>query len=345
MEGPDPSQTPFIRTSLPTTSSRPPTAVPWTGPCLLQETHGWGTHLPGPVPALPDFLKPTFPQRSHWGGHKDLVTHVRSPNKALKSKELRLRVPFTHKLTRTPLRAAEDQDVDLPAPYTQTHSALLLSGPQVGERPAHTPEAASQEGSLEEAAPPTPQGSSPGAPQALDSTDHDVPTEAVTCQPQGNPLGCTPLLPNGSSHPSELSSTRRAGNGALGGPKAHRKLQSHPSLASQGSKKSKGSTKSASSQIPLQAQEDCCVHCVLSCLFCEFLTLCNLVLDCATCGSCGSDDACLCCCCCCCGAGGGSECTDCDLPCDLDCGILDACCGSADCLEICMECCGLCFSS
>lgn len=74
-------------------------------------------------------------------------------------------------------------------------------------------------------------------------------------QPQGNPLGCTPLLANGSGHPSELGGARRAGNGALGGTKAHRKLQAHPSLASQGSKKSKGSTKSAASQIPLQAQE------------------------------------------------------------------------------------------
>lgn len=74
-------------------------------------------------------------------------------------------------------------------------------------------------------------------------------------QPQGNPLGCTPLVANGSGHPSELGGARRTGNGALGGPKVHRKLQTHPSLASQGSKKSKGSTKSAASQIPLQAQE------------------------------------------------------------------------------------------
>ncbi|MBZ3881821.1 MyoD family inhibitor [Sciurus carolinensis] len=216
----------------------------------------------------------------------------------------------------------------------------LLPGLEVVAGPAHPVEAAAEEGSLEEAAPPMPQGNSPGAPQVLDSTDLDVPTEAVTCQPQGNPLGCTPLLSNGSGHPSELGNAKRAGNGALGGPKAHRKLQTHPSLASQGSKKSKGSTKSSTSQIPLQAQEDCCVHCVLSCLFCEFLTLCNIVLDCATCGSCSSEDSCLCCCCC-----GSGECADCDLPCDLDCGILDACCESADCLEICMECCGLCFSS
>lgn len=84
---------------------------------------------------------------------------------------------------------------------------------------------------------------------------------------------------------------------------------------------------------------DCCVHCILACLFCEFLTLCNIVLDCATCGSCASDDSCFCCCC------ASEECGDCDLPCDMDCGIIDACCESADCLEICMECCGLCFSS
>nr|XP_042092775.1 myoD family inhibitor isoform X1 [Ovis aries] len=225
---------------------------------------------------------------------------------------------------------------DVPA---QTPS--LLPGLEVVTGSAHPVEAALEEGSLEEAAAPSmTQGNDPGAPQALDSTDLDVPIEAVTRQPQGNPLDCTPLVANGSGHPSELGGARRTGNGALGGPKAHRKLQTHPSLASQGSKKSKGSTKSAASQIPLQAQEDCCVHCILSCLFCEFLTLCNLVLDCATCGSCSSEDSCLCCCCC-----GSGECADCDLPCDLDCGILDACCESADCLEICMECCGLCFSS
>ncbi|MXQ85438.1 hypothetical protein E5288_WYG011401 [Bos mutus] len=223
----------------------------------------------------------------------------------------------------------------------QAQTPSLLPGLEVVTGSAHPAEAALEEGSLEEAAaPPMTQGNDPEAPQTLDSTDLDVPIEAVTCQPQGNPLDCTPLVANGSGHPSELGGARRTGNGALGGPKAHRKLQTHPSLASQGSKKSKGSTKSAASQIPLQAQEDCCVHCILSCLFCEFLTLCNLVLDCATCGSCSSEDSCLCCCCC-----GSGECADCDLPCDLDCGILDACCESADCLEICMECCGLCFSS
>uniref|UniRef100_A0A8C6D894 MyoD family inhibitor n=1 Tax=Moschus moschiferus TaxID=68415 RepID=A0A8C6D894_MOSMO len=142
----------------------------------------------------------------------------------------------------------------------------LLPGLEVVTGSAQPVEAVLEEGSLEEAAAtPMTQGNDPGAPQALNSTDLDVPIEAVT---------------------------------------------------------------------------HCCVHCILSCLFCEFLTLCNLVLDCATCGSCSSEDSCLCCCCC-----GSGECADCDLPCDLDCGILDACCESADCLEICMECCGLCFSS
>uniref|UniRef100_A0A8C6N5Q2 MyoD family inhibitor n=1 Tax=Mus spicilegus TaxID=10103 RepID=A0A8C6N5Q2_MUSSI len=216
----------------------------------------------------------------------------------------------------------------------------LLPGLEVA-RSTHPVEASSEEGFPEKAAPSMPHDSGLGAQQALNSIDLDVPTEAVTCQPQGNPQGCTPLLPNGSSHDhlSEPGSAGHAGNGALGGSKAHRKLQTHPSLGSQAGRKSRGSARSAS-QVPLQAQEDCCVHCILSCLFCEFLTLCNILLDCATCGSCSSEDSCLCCCCC-----GSGECADCDLPCDLDCGIVDACCESADCLEICMECCGLCFSS
>ncbi|KAF2974595.1 hypothetical protein EK904_001462 [Melospiza melodia maxima] len=82
---------------------------------------------------------------------------------------------------------------------------------------------------------------------------------------------------------------------------------------------------------------DCCVHCILACLFCEFLTLCNIVLGQASCGICSSEA-----CCCCCGDEVGD---DCNCPCDMDCGIMDACCESSDCLEICMECCGICFPS
>lgn len=43
-------------------------------------------------------------------------------------------------------------------------------------------EAKLEEGFLEEAAPSMPQGNDPGTPQVLDSTDLDVPTEAVTCE-------------------------------------------------------------------------------------------------------------------------------------------------------------------
>uniref|UniRef100_UPI0037E8E69F myoD family inhibitor domain-containing protein n=1 Tax=Semicossyphus pulcher TaxID=241346 RepID=UPI0037E8E69F len=150
---------------------------------------------------------------------------------------------------------------------------------------------------------------------------------------------------NGGPHP-KLGSLPRGGSStsssSSGGPKHTKKLQSNPSITSQSSKRSKSSkssSKSNSSQIPTEAQDDCCVHCILACLFCEFLTLCNIVLDCATCGSCAGDDSCFCCCC------ASEECGDCDLPCDMDCGIIDACCESADCLEICMECCSLCFSS
>ncbi|KAE8615886.1 hypothetical protein XENTR_v10008651 [Xenopus tropicalis] len=117
--------------------------------------------------------------------------------------------------------------------------------------------------------------------------------------------------------------------------KMHRKIQSSLSVSSDGSKKSKMS--SAYSEKPSSSPEDCCVHCILACLFCEFLTLCNIVLGQASCGICTSEA-----CCCCCSEEMGD---DCNCPCDMDCGIMDACCESSDCLEICMECCGICFPS
>ncbi|XP_064895105.1 myoD family inhibitor isoform X1 [Columba livia] len=179
-------------------------------------------------------------------------------------------------------------------------------------------------------------------PRIQDKDEAGQPQVRAAPQP---PSPCTHLLQNGAGRgPDPGSASGGAGNGVCrplpSAQKPQRKLQSHHSINSQSSKKSKGSSKSASSHIPIEAQEDCCVHCILSCLFCEFLTLCNIVLDCATCGSCTSEDSCICCCCC-----NSGECADCDLPCDMDCGIIDACCESADCLEICMECCGLCFSS
>ncbi|KAL7985289.1 hypothetical protein Chor_003859, partial [Crotalus horridus] len=176
------------------------------------------------------------------------------------------------------------------------------------------------------------------------------PQSRVTVQIPSD-LTCVPLLQNGAGYISDdLSNSKgEAGNGILyselrslsSSQKPHRKLQSHHSI------NKLQSDAFAASCCALAVQNsclfliaDCCVHCILSCLFCEFLTLCNIMLDCATCGSCSSEDSCICCCCC-----GSGECADCDLPCDMDCGIIDACCESADCLEICMECCGLCFSS
>ncbi|XP_030634185.1 myoD family inhibitor [Chanos chanos] len=189
--------------------------------------------------------------------------------------------------------------------------------------------------------------------------DLSTPSKSITCQPQARSTPLHPatttaseqagLLKNGTKSHTHLNNGLRNGgtlpraasssSSSSSSHKNPKKLQSNPSINSQSSKRSKGSSKSNSSQIPTEAQDDCCVHCILACLFCEFLTLCNIVLDCATCGSCASDDSCFCCCC------ASEECGDCDLPCDLDCGIIDACCESADCLEICMECCGLCFSS
>uniref|UniRef100_A0A8C6XC57 MyoD family inhibitor domain containing n=1 Tax=Naja naja TaxID=35670 RepID=A0A8C6XC57_NAJNA len=122
-------------------------------------------------------------------------------------------------------------------------------------------------------------------------------------------------------------------NGIFSAPvsqKIHRKIQSSLSVNTESSKKS-----SAYSHKPGPSPEDCCVHCILACLFCECVTLCGLILEQTSCGICPGVT-------CCCGDEMGD---DCNCPCDMDCGIVDACCESSDCLEICMECCGICFPS
>ncbi|KAG7220393.1 hypothetical protein INR49_018231 [Caranx melampygus] len=91
---------------------------------------------------------------------------------------------------------------------------------------------------------------------------------------------------------------------------------------------------------------DCCVHCVLACLFCELLSMCSAVGECLACGVGGAG----CCnaavdCCCCMEAAGEAACTEEACQAILDCGILENWCGSSDCLEICLECCSICFPS
>uniref|UniRef100_A0A8D0C2M3 MyoD family inhibitor domain containing n=1 Tax=Salvator merianae TaxID=96440 RepID=A0A8D0C2M3_SALMN len=141
-------------------------------------------------------------------------------------------------------------------------------------------------------------------------------------------------LTNGSGIPSgiKLGAPDSRKFSAPVSQKMHKKIQSSLSVNSENSKKS-----SAYSLKPGSSPEDCCVHCILACLFCEFVTLCSLLLGQASCAVCPAEA-----CCCCCGEEIGD---DCNCPCDMDCGIMDACCESSDCLEICMECCGICFPS
>ncbi|KAG8129825.1 hypothetical protein E2320_016587 [Naja naja] len=140
------------------------------------------------------------------------------------------------------------------------------------------------------------------------------------------------------------------GNGCGGPPQASVKQQqpqaskkqrisSTSSICTTSSKKS---CKSTSSQIQEVAGDDSCTLCALACLFCEFMTVCSLLLECGACRGCLET-------CCsgeggetpsegCCGEAGGGNC-----PCGLGCGMLQDCCGSSDCLEICLECCSICF--
>ncbi|XP_036390169.1 myoD family inhibitor domain-containing protein [Megalops cyprinoides] len=101
---------------------------------------------------------------------------------------------------------------------------------------------------------------------------------------------------------------------------------------------SQHSLKTTAAQIQQVAGDDCCVHCVLACLFCELLSLCSVLAQCLACGR-GCETLC------CCGGGatGGVACGEEACSAGLDCGMLEDCCESSDCLEICLECCSICF--
>ncbi|XP_029574143.1 uncharacterized protein zgc:113363 isoform X1 [Salmo trutta] len=102
--------------------------------------------------------------------------------------------------------------------------------------------------------------------------------------------------------------------------------------------RSQNSLKADATQIKEIAGDDCCVHCVLACLFCEVLSLCSVVAQCLACG-----EGCEVLCCCGEGAAGGLACGEDACSALLNCGILEDCCESSDCLEICLECCSICF--
>ncbi|XP_059499158.1 myoD family inhibitor domain-containing protein-like isoform X2 [Stegostoma tigrinum] len=106
-------------------------------------------------------------------------------------------------------------------------------------------------------------------------------------------------------------------------------------LGSTSSVYTRTSYKSASTQLPPPAGEDCCLHCLLACLFCELLVFCDLLLECGPQGA-GSEPSCP-----------VPACGDADdgCPCSLECSLLEDCCSSADCLEICLECCSICFAA
>ncbi|XP_028438448.1 myoD family inhibitor domain-containing protein [Perca flavescens] len=112
------------------------------------------------------------------------------------------------------------------------------------------------------------------------------------------------------------------------------------------STRSHASVKTDADHIKEVAGDDCCVHCLLACLFCELLSMCSALGECLVCGVGGAG----CCdsaagCCCCVEAAGEAACTEEACQAVLDCGILEDCCGSSDCLEVCLECCSICFPS
>ncbi|XP_069503569.1 myoD family inhibitor-like isoform X2 [Ambystoma mexicanum] len=117
------------------------------------------------------------------------------------------------------------------------------------------------------------------------------------------------------------------------------RIGSTSSVCTKSSKKSQSSYKSAACQIQEVAGDDCCVHCILAFLFCEFLSLCSVMVGCLTCcgGEAGGGGGG----CCCCPDGGCGDEDSC--PCSTDCSVLGDCCESSDCLEICFECCSICF--
>ena len=82
--------------------------------------------------------------------------------------------------TRAGQTGGHQENVLWSSAFSLAQTLSLLPGLEVVTGSTQPAEAALEEGSLEEAAPSMPQSNGLGASQALDSTDLDIPTEAVT---------------------------------------------------------------------------------------------------------------------------------------------------------------------
>ncbi|MFT7805520.1 myoD family inhibitor domain-containing protein-like [Arapaima gigas] len=134
-----------------------------------------------------------------------------------------------------------------------------------------------------------------------------------------------------STEPSRLSSPVSY--------KVQEKLQSSLSISGHSGRVMKGTKViSKSNHKNGSTSDDCCVHCILACLFCQFLSMCNLLLVQLSCDHCFPGPRACCHCCYCCAEDQGE---DGSCACDPECGVME----SSDFLEICMECCGICFPS
>ncbi|XP_029361800.1 myoD family inhibitor isoform X2 [Echeneis naucrates] len=157
---------------------------------------------------------------------------------------------------------------------------------------------------------------------------------------------CTP--PSSScSPPCCQSSTCNRQSCSLSHPPHHHHHHRSANQKRLSSTKSHASFKTDAAHIKEVAGDDCCVHCLLACLFCELLSMCTALGECLACGVAGAGccDIVAGCCCCCMEAAGDAACTEEACHAVLDCGILEDCCGSSDCLEVCLECCSICFPS
>lgn len=185
---------------------------------------------------------------------------------------------------------------------------------------------------------------------STNDVSHLLPTPAQRTQKGADnspscPLVCTLSASSLSSPHSPRSSTCDRDTCSIHHP-PHQQQQHSTKQKKVSSDKSHASVKTDAAHIKEVAGDDCCVHCLLACLFCEMLSMCSALGECLACGVGGA----LCCdaeacCCCCLEAAGEAACTEEACQAVLDCGILEDCCGSSDCLEICLECCSICFPS